>query len=304
MSDWTITVIVGPTAVGKTSAAIRHAQRIGGEIVSADSMQVYRGLELGTAKPTAAERAQAQHHLLDLAEPDEDFSVAQFRRAGDEALSDLQARAVPAVVCGGTGLYVRALIDGMVEGPPPDEEFRARHWEQVRRLGAGALHQRLVEIDPVAAEQIHPNDAKRIIRALEIHALTGKTRTQWQAEQAPPRWAGYSTFIGLQRPWDELDDRINRRVEWMFGAGLVDEVRSLAPQLSATARQALGYKEVLEFLDGAMTLTDCQALVAQRTRRFARRQMIWLRPDSRIRWVHPEQWSRTITIPPFANLAD
>ena len=267
---------MGPTASGKSALALEIARRLPGiELVSVDSMQVYRGMDIGTAKPTAKEQAEVPHHLLDLADPSEDFTVTRFQQAFRHALEDIEARGRRALLVGGTGLYVRAVVD---ELSPPGQ------WPDVKREIEGepdtvALHRRLVELDPAAAARMEPTNRRRVVRALEVTVGSGRPFSSFGPglDSHPPspfRTAG----IWLPRP--VLAARIEQRVHGMVADGLADEVARLGPTLSRTARQALGYKE---FLDG-LPAADAVAETIRRTRAFARRQRVWFRRDPRITW--------------------
>lgn len=289
--DKNILLIYGPTAVGKTDLSLRLAEEIGAEIVSMDSMQVYRGLDIGSAKPTREERARVSHHLIDVAEPTEDFSVGSFCDLAAPILRRAVEEDRPLILCGGTGLYVKSLIDGLAEVPPPNPEFRIAMEAEAGRLGLDLLHRRLSEIDPTAASRIHPHDRKRIIRALEIHHATGMTKTEFEESQIHPPWRDRVKWIGLRRDWEDLDRRIHDRVDRMFEAGLLDEVRGLLDRGCTpdhTAMKGLGYREVIAHLRGDETLERTIELIKRNTRRFARRQMGWFRNDPRMNWMEAD----------------
>jgi tRNA dimethylallyltransferase len=284
-----LVVIVGPTASGKTELAIRLAERANGEIVSADSQQVYRGMDIGTGKATAAERARVPHHLLDVVDPDEPMTAARYVSLADAAAADILARGRTVVMAGGTGLYLRAFLYGLFEGPAADEELRARLAEEAARIGVPALWDRLASVDPSAASKIDRNDLIRITRALEVFELTGVPISEHQRRhdftKLPRRHD--ATIIGLSPPRAELVARIDERVEAMFAAGLVDEVRALEAAgypCSLRAFAAIGYREVCAHLRGEIALPQCVAAVKKATRRYARRQMVWFRSDPTIVW--------------------
>lgn len=284
-SCWFLT---GPTASGKTTAALALAERLGGEILSLDSMAVYRGMDIGTAKPNAAERALARHHLLDLRDPHEEFSVAEYLQEAQRAVSEIQERGKIPLFVGGTPLYLKTLLRGLFEGPPADWGLRHKLAEQARLAGPSSLHAELAKVDPAAAAKLHPGDARRIIRALEVHRLTGRPISELQQEFSHARAAEECRVFVLDWPRAELYARIEARVQAMYDAGLVEEVRGLLAQplgLGRTARQALGYRETLEHLEGARGLSETIALVATRTRQFARRQLTWFRSLSECRWL-------------------
>ena len=271
---------MGPTAAGKSALALELAAEAGDlEIVSVDSMQVYRGMDIGTAKPTPAERAAVAHHLLDLAEPDHDFSVAAFQAAAQAALRDIAARGHRALLVGGTGLYFRALVDGLhLPGRYP--EVRA---ELEADVDTPALHARLAVLDPPAARRMEPTNRRRVVRALEVTLGSGRPFSTFGPglEAYPPSPV---VQIGLRPPLDVLDWRIDQRVQAMVARGFLDEVRGLPRPLSRTAGQALGYRELLDHLDGRLTFERAVADTVARTRQFARRQLRWFRRDPRVRW--------------------
>ena len=283
-----LVVIVGPTASGKSRLALDLARAAGGEVVSADSQQVYRGMDIGTGKVSPAERALVPHHLIDVCEPDEEMTAARWSQLADRAIAGAAARGVPVVVAGGTGLYVRALLLGLFAGPPADPALRAR----LRAEGMPALRRRLEEADPASAARIDPNDEKRTIRALEVLELTGEPMSRHQARHdhrtVAPRYP--ARVIGLDPPRDELYRRIDSRVNDMMAAGLVDEVRRLraaghGPDLRS--QLAIGYAEVHRHLDGVLPLGETIRLIQRNSRHYARRQRGWYRGDPAVEW-HPE----------------
>jgi tRNA dimethylallyltransferase len=268
--------LTGPTASGKTAVGLALAERIEGEILSMDSMAVYRGMDIGTAKPSAEEQSRVPHHLLDIVEPSVEFSIAQYLEAAGNAVRTIRSRGMRALFVGGTPLYLKALLRGMFSGPAADATVRGRLLERVRVEGAAALHAELARMDPAAAARLHPNDVRRVIRALEVFELTGCPISQHQRQfdqPATPR------VVVLQWPRNKLYERIERRVDAMFAAGLVDEVRRLREQgpLGKTSLQAVGYREVLQHLAGERPLPETIGLVKTRTRQFAKRQMTWFR---------------------------
>jgi tRNA dimethylallyltransferase len=283
--NWpTVVAIVGPTASGKSAVALELARRIGGEIVNADAFQVYRGMDIGTAKPTAAERALVRHHLLDILEVTEELSVAQFQGLGRAVLADLAARSVPAVVVGGSGLYVRALLDDL-RFPGSDPGIRARWEATLAELGPERLHAVLVERDPEAARHILPTNGRRIVRALEVGELTGSGFVAQLPVDGPALVPHLSCGLDVDRP--TLDARIARRVERMFDLGLAEEVRGLLGRglrEGRTASRALGYPQVIELLDGRNDRTGAIESIVAATRAYARRQQRWFRRDPRTTW--------------------
>nr|WP_234988074.1 tRNA (adenosine(37)-N6)-dimethylallyltransferase MiaA [Demequina sp. NBRC 110056] len=276
--------LVGATATGKSALSLALAERLGGEVVNADSMQFYRGMDIGTAKLTAEERRGIPHHQLDTLDVTEDASVARFQREARADIDAIHARGGRAVVVGGSGLYVRALLDRF-EFPPTDPQVRARLEARAEVEGPGILHRELAAADPDAAARIPAQNAKRIVRALEVIELTGRpfSSTLPTHEYEIP-----AVQIGLRLDYDVLDPRIERRVDHMWDAGLVNEVRSLEAaglRDGVTARRAVGYAETLRHLDGELTVEQTRALIQQSTRRLARRQAKWFRPDARVRWI-------------------
>ena len=299
-------VIVGPTASGKTRLSLELAERAGGEVISCDSQQVYIGMDIGTGKVPAADRARVPHHGIDIIRPDEEMTAARFVELADRAIADCAARGTPAIVCGGTGLYVRALLLGLFEGPPASPEVRA----ELQQWTTEALHAELVRVDPVAAGKIDRNDAKRMIRALEVFRLTGEPMSAHQArhdhKQAKPRYP--ARMVGLQPEREALYAAIDARVDQMIAEGLEREVEALRaagyrPPLRS--QQAIGYSELHALADGTLERPRAPgsppleaidrplelraraiALIKRNSRHYARRQLSWYRPDQTITW-HP-----------------
>jgi tRNA dimethylallyltransferase len=282
--------VVGPTASGKTELAVRLAEEHGGEIVSADSVQVYRRFDIGSGKPSAEERARAPHHLLDVCEPDQPLDAAGWAALASRAIEDIRARGGEPIVCGGTFLWVKALIYGLADAPPADPVLRARYRAEAEAAGRAALHARLAAVDPETARKLAPNDFVRVSRALEVHELTGVPLSRWHAEHGfrSPRYA--ARLLGVRREREELDRRIAARVRAMLAAGWLDEVRSLvaAGYGQSRAMGAVGYKQVHAAVSGG-TAIDAEALagsIVRATRVFARRQRTWLR-EQPVEWVTP-----------------
>ena len=299
-------VLTGPTGSGKTSLGIDLAERMNAEIISMDSMALYRRMNIGTAKPSESDRRRVPHHLIDVLEPWESANVAWWLEQAARTCRDIEARGKQALFVGGTPLYLKSLVYGLFEGPAGDAGLRKRLEEESTRLGVPAMHERLSTIDPVAATRIHVNDLRRIVRALEVFELTGKPistwQTQWDAEPDAPSEDESNTVLWLDLPRDELYERINRRVEQMFAGGLVEEVQSLRKldrPLSKEAAQALGYKEAFAYLDGKTTLAQTVEEVKTRSRQFAKRQISWFRHLSGCRGVTPqltwELWAGRMT---------
>jgi len=276
--------IIGPTASGKSELALELARRLTGEILSVDSMQLYRGMDIGTAKPTPAERAAAPHHLIDIAEPNEIFTAARFVEMADKTIADAARRKLPLIATGGTPLYFKSLFQGLFQGPGADETVRDR----LRNQSNESLHQQLSQIDPAAAARIHLNDTKRLIRAIEVHQLTGRPITDLQTEWSNPTSRHNAIWIGLHWDKEELNRRINARTKAMFAAGWLEETRALLArygQLSQTACEATGYRELIDHLQGKLSLDDAFERIKIATRQLARRQMKWFRRFPNGTWI-------------------
>ncbi len=285
-------LVLGVTASGKGRLGFELAQALGGEIVSIDSMKVYRRMDIGTAKPSPEARQQVGYHLIDVVEPSESFSVGVFLDMAVAAIGDIRSRGRAVVAVGGTALYIKALLYGLFEGPGGDEQIRAELRAQAVREGVPRLHDALRQIDPEAADRISANDAKRIIRALEVYRLTGKPissfQKQFDAERPRHDW----TIIGLRREKTVESRRINARVKKMIELGLVDEVRSLLAEekpLSQQARCAIGYAEIIDHLAGRMSLDDAIEEIKKNTRRLAKGQRTWFKTFRQVNWLDVEE---------------
>ncbi len=285
-----LVVVVGPTGAGKSALAVELAAATGGEVVSADSQQVYVGMDVGTGKLPLAARAGVAHHLLDVVRPDDEMTAARFVALADRAIVEIAARGRPVIVCGGTGLYVRALLLGLFAGPPADPAVRAELDARADADGPAALWHDLAAIDPERAARIDRNDRKRLIRALEIHRLTGETMTahlrRHDHRAVPPRYD--HVLVGLAPPRDALYRTIDARVDAMLAAGLLAEVRALRAagyQPPLRSQQAIGYAELHEHLAGRSDLSRAVELIKRNSRRYARRQLAWYRPEPRVRWA-------------------
>jgi tRNA dimethylallyltransferase len=283
-----LVVVAGPTASGKTALAIALARRLGGEIVNADSQQVYRGLDVGTAKPTREERAAVPHHLLDVAEPGEGMDAARYVALADAAIAAIVARGRLPIVAGGTGLYVRALLHGVVEAPGRDPALRAALEDEAARLGRPALHARLAAIDPDAAARIRPNDLVRIVRALEI-AAGGRRPSELFAAHAFAEDRHDATLLALDVPRPELHARIDARAAAMFSGGILDEARALLARHAGAppAKLPIAYAEAIAVVRGELPLDEAILRVRAAHRRYARRQVIWLRRERGVEWIAP-----------------
>jgi tRNA dimethylallyltransferase len=272
--------LTGPTAAGKTQVGIELAERLGAEIISLDSMAVYRGMDIGTAKPPAEVRARIPHHLIDIRDPTDDFSLSDYIQAAHGAIADIRARGREVLFVGGTPLYLKAMIRGIYPGPPADWAFRREVETEVATAGVEQLHQRLAQVDPLTAARLHPHDQRRIIRALEVHRVTGQpiSHQQLQFDEGTPAESCRVFVVSWPRP--TLHKRIDKRVERMFAVGLVDEVQRLLARfgrLGRTASQAVGYRETLEHIEHGRPLAETIERVKARTRQFARRQETWFR---------------------------
>ena len=282
-----LVVVVGPTAVGKTALAVRLAEAVSGEIVSADSRQVYRGMDVGTAKATREEQARVTHHLTDVVDPDETLGLAQFKEMANAAIADITARGLVPFLVGGTGQYVMAVVEGwQVPRVPPDEALRRQLYRQAAQEGADALHARLRELDPAAAERIDPRNVRRVVRALEVCLVTGQPISEQQEKRPPPYRI---LMIGLSLPRQQLYQRIDERVDRMIEAGLEDEVRRLAAAgygFDLPAMSGVGYGQFGAYLAGEATLEEVVGEIKRATRRFVRQQSNWFRRgDDRIHWL-------------------
>lgn len=285
-----ILVVLGPTASGKTSLALRLAQQYHGEIISADSMQIYRGLNIGTAKATAAERAAVPHHLIDICEPQQLFSVADFVGAANLKIAEIAARGHLPIVAGGTGLYISSLVDGISFSQEGEKaEVREALFLQAEQFGDEAMYNQLAGIDPETAAQVHPNNRKRVLRALEFYQVTGQTLSAQRAASRPASQPYDALLLGLR-----YDDRaqlytmINARVDEMLGAGLLNEAKQVFDHRGEwrTAVQAIGYKELFPYLEGQQSLEDCVEKLKQATRNYAKRQMTWFGRMQQIHWLN------------------
>ncbi len=294
-------VICGPTAVGKSRLALTLAQEIGAEIISVDSRKIYKYMDIGTAKPAREERSKVPHHLIDLIEPDARFSAGRFGEEAKKAIAQVQKKGRTALLVGGSGLYLKAVVDGLFSGPKASAERRERLKKEAEAFGTASLHQKLKKVDSQAASKIHPHDLVRIIRALEVYEETGRCISSLQSEQRANRQFSSPTaescrvasgdrlvMIGLNRDRKDLYRRIDQRVEIMFSHGLVEEVKSLLKRgydENLISMQGLGYKEVCGYLKGNYDLEEAERLLKRNTRRYAKRQLTWFQKDKRIHWI-------------------
>ncbi len=287
-----IVILTGPTGVGKTSLSLSLAQKFEAEIVNADSMQIYRYMDIGTAKPTAEERSIVPHHLIDIKNPNEDYNAAQFQSDADQVIKKICERGKLPLVVGGTMLYIKVLTQGIFPAPDPDDKLRQELKQMVQERGVVYLHNYLKEIDPELAEKVSPHDTVRIIRAIEIYKLTGKP-ISWHQKKHRFRNKRYHYLkICLYLPREALYQRINQRVEEMFAQGLVSEVKTLLkmgynPELKSM--QAIGYRHVIDFLEGKYSYEETKELLKRDTRHYAKRQLTWWRKDKEVLWFKPDE---------------
>ena len=282
-----VIALVGPTAVGKSAVAVELAQAIDAEIVSCDSMQVYRQMSVLTQSPTHAQRVQVQHHFIDCIEPTEDFSVGEYRRMAAPVIDRLLSHGKRVLIVGGTGLYLRSLTEGLCDAPPADVKVREQLWSECHNLGSVKLYNRLRGVDSTAAERIHRNDARRIIRALEVYALTGRPISSWWQQAGAELLQGQVAVIGLTRERDELYKRIDERLlRMIYEEGVINEVRVLLRlNLSRTARQVHGLSDIERYLKSEVSLKETVETWQQRVRNYAKRQLTWFRNTPTIQWL-------------------
>ena len=287
-----LVIVLGPTAVGKSDLALALAQRLDGEIVNADSQQVYRYMDIGTGKPSEPDRRRVPHHVIDVVNPDEEFNAAMYRRLANDAIDRLHRAGKTAVLCGGTGLYLKTLTQGLFAGPGQDRELRRSLEEEIKDKGLPVLYAQLVAIDQSVTATIHPNDRQRIIRALEVYRITGKPLSAWQKEHAFQEEPFEVLKIGLLRERADLYDQINRRSERMIEDGLLEEVRGLLTRgfgLDLKPLRSVGYRQMGAVIRGELDLSEAAVEMKQETRHLAKRQLTWFRRDTEIRWYHPEK---------------
>jgi len=291
-----IITVVGPTASGKTDVAIALAKKLKGELISADSMQIYQEMQIGTAKPTREELGDIPCHLIDFVAPDQRFSAASFKQQATDLIRDILERGKEPILVGGTGLYINAMtLPWILDDIPVNQEGRRKFYAEIELVDNDTLYRRLEKIDPVAAAGVHPNNRKRVMRALEIFETTGRTKTQLDEEAAKQTLAYDYFMIGLQFPREILYRRIDERVDLMVTAGLPEEVAELRRKgyhQDLLSMQAIGYKEFFPYLEGEETLEECVRILKRDTRHFAKRQLTWFRKDDRIHWFEPLQYDR------------
>jgi tRNA dimethylallyltransferase len=284
MSEPLLIVILGPTASGKTGLSLRLAERFQGEIVSCDSVAVYREFEIGTAKPAKEERSRVPHHLIDIAGPNEQITAGDYSRLARQAIQEISRRGRLPIVVGGTGLYLRALLEGLFAGPPRSEELRARLRSRVEERGSEHLHKLLRRLDPKAGQAIHANDVAKVIRALEVSITARAPMTEMWQEGREPLQGFRIVRIGLNPDREALYTRINARAKEMFSSGLIEETRALLEYPDARPLTSLGYKQALQYLRGELTLEEAIAAAQQGHRNYAKRQMTWFRREPEVEW--------------------
>jgi tRNA dimethylallyltransferase len=290
-------VILGPTASGKSQLSIALALQYDGEIVSCDALQVYKHLDIGTAKIPEAEREGIPHFLLDIQDPEKEFSAGDYQRRAREMIREISARGNLPLIVGGTGFYLRALIEGLFEGPERSEALRKRMRAIIHRKGSGILHRALRRVDPLSADKIAEKDADRIIRAYEVYLVSGKSMNWWQ-QQPRDKFQGYRWLkIGISLPREELYQRINQRVDRMFNSGLLEEARWLLDKYPGTCQafKAIGYKQAVDYLQGHLLLSQAIESTQQESRRYAKRQLTWFRADPEILWLDGTRNSKELT---------
>jgi tRNA dimethylallyltransferase len=284
-----IIFLVGPTAAGKTALAVKIARKLNAEIISCDSMQVYKGMEILSSQPSKAELKKVRHHLLSEVSPEKEFDVSRYRALALKKIRDIHKKNKLPLFVGGSGLYMSIVIDGIFKVKAEDRNIRKKLYRQAESRGSLYLHQKLAKVDPRAASRIHPNDTKRIVRALEVFEVSGKPISELQATRIGLGNKYDIRVLGLDMPRPELDLKINKRVDKMFWQGLVKEVKRLLKlKLSRTSRYAIGIREVQGYLEGLYGLKEAKELIKKNTRHYARRQMTWFRKDNRIIWIKPK----------------
>lgn len=294
MNRQPLIVICGPTASGKTALSIAMAETLSCEIVSCDSMQIYKGMNIATAKPTSEELSQVRHHLIDFLEPDKEFSVADYVELAKQAISDISKRGMIPILCGGTGLYINSLLDDIsFDKTCSSSEIRDELYYLAQEKGNRYLLDMLAQFDPESAQRLHENNINRIVRAIEVYKTTGKTITQFNAESKPSKSPYDSVVIGINyRDRQKLYNRINSRVDRMLKDGLIDEAKEVISNSALkTSYQAIGYKELLPYFTNEKTLDECVEVLKMQSRRYAKRQLTWFRRDPRINWIYADEYS-------------
>ncbi len=294
-----VIVICGPTGVGKTAVGIQLAEKLDGEIISADSMQIYRYMDIGTAKPTADEQSRIPHHMIDIVDPDENFDAVRFAEMARDKVMQLHQRSVMPLVVGGTGLYIKALLQGLFQSNPVDPKTRERLMKEAAENGSGILYDRLKRVDPDTADRLHPNDSHRIIRALETIESTGRSISEHQQKHGFSDEPFNALKICLQIDRQKLYDRIDQRVDLMIEAGFVDEVKKLLGMgysADLKSMQSIGYRHMVECLAEQLPWDECVRTLKRDTRRFAKRQFTWFGADQQIQWYEPDQLNEIVRL--------
>lgn len=295
-----VLAVVGPTASGKTDLSLRLAEALNGEIISCDSMQIYRDMNIGTAKPSLDERRGIPHHLFDVCDPENDFSCADYKQLAEAAIKDVTGRGKTPIFCGGTGLYLSSVLRGGDLSPTIPNGIR----ESLEKRSPDENWDELLSVDPDSAALTHKNNVKRVIRALEIYHGTGKTKTEWDKLSLEVESPFDALIFGLDyKSRDTLYGRINRRVDIMMDEGLEAEVRAVAPRLGKTASQAIGYKELLCYINGELSYEDAVELLKKNTRNYAKRQLTWFRRDQNVIWSYPDKESADAIFENIVNIA-
>ena len=285
-------MILGVTASGKSRLAFDLARKISGEIISIDSMKVYRRMDIGTAKPSLERQKAVKHHLIDIMEPSEAFTAGMFLDNTRDAIDRIKAANKPVIAAGGTAMYIKTLLYGMFDGPPADEAIRQRLKKQIETEGTADLHRKMTEVDPEAGNRIHPNDARRIVRALEVYEITGKPISSFQQQFSAEKPLDDWTIIGLRRPKEQESRRMNKRVKIMIEQGLLDEVKSLLAEdkpLSKQAAAAIGYSEMIDHLNGKLSFDEAVEKIKINTRKFAKSQRTWFKTFKNVHWLDVEE---------------
>ena len=297
----TVVCLIGPTAVGKTEVALNLAKKIGAEIISCDSMQVYKGIDIASSKPTKLQRKAIPHHFLDIIKPSQEYNAARFSNAARGVINDIHKKGKLPLVVAGTGLYLRALLDGLFRGPGRNSALRQKLYQQAKKYGPSYLYRRLKNKDLKSALNIHRHDLRRIIRALEVYESTGEPISKWREQTRGIRGRYELCVFGLARPREQLYVRIEKRVDKMFRQGLAAEIRRLTKgKISKTAKSLLGYKEIAGFIKGDYSKNEASELLKRNTRRYAKRQISWFKREKSIKWIEvnkddsPEMISKTI----------
>ena len=292
-----VIVICGPTASGKTALSIELAKKINGEIISCDSMQIYKYMDIGTAKPTPEEQKEVKHHLIDFVEPDQRYSVAEYKKDAEKSIEEILAKGKTPIIVGGTGLYVDSLIYG-IEYPEIelDEEYRKQLEKEIEEKGLESLYNKAKEIDSKAMEKISPNDKKRIMRVVEIYKATGKTKTEQEIESRTHEVKYDYKVFAIKMDREKLYERINKRVDLMVKKGLIEEVQNILKKYDKfpTAMQGLGYKEVVEYLEGKTTKEEMIEKIKMQTRRYAKRQITWFKKNKQTIWIENNELSKIL----------